>query len=215
MDKIDTPADVVAVFVKSPEPGRVKTRLSHTIGPDAASELYRRLGRTVIQNTIGSTHRTVVWYDPPEGGPSVRAWLNGLGIDAFRVQRSGGLGQRMAWTFARHFRTGAMRVVLIGSDCPGVDRRGIGRALEALTEHDVVLGPTEDGGFYLIGLAAPAPGLLRGVAWSTDAVLAQTTRNATGLGLQVATLPTLRDIDTADDARALGWLPAAPGRRVG
>lgn len=209
------PSDVLAVFVKAPEPGRVKTRLSHTIGAAAAADLYCRLGRTVIENTIRGTHRTVVWYDPPEGRAAVMTWLEGLAIDAFHLQRSGGLGQRMAGTLARHFREGAERVVLIGSDCPGVDRAAIGLALDALTEHDLVLGPAEDGGFYLLAVAAPVPGLFRGVAWSTEAVLAQTIRNAKRLGLRVATLSTLRDVDTVEDAAALGWLSAAPGRRVG
>jgi glycosyltransferase A (GT-A) superfamily protein (DUF2064 family) len=118
----------------------------------------------------------------------------------------------MLGAFGRHFREGASRVVLIGSDCPGVDRLTVQHAFEALAENDVVLGPSEDGGFYLIGLAAPAPGLFRRVAWSTGAVLTQTIRNAERLGLRVGLLPALRDIDTAEDALALGWLPGpAPG----
>ena len=207
MDRSSPPGDVLAVYVKSPDPGRVKTRLAKAMGPEAAAELYRRLGRGVVADTIStSSHRTVVWYDPPEGGPAVRAWLDGLAVDAFIAQRSGGLGQRMMGTFARHFRQGASRVVLIGSDCPTLDRATLRRAFDALSQNDLVLGPSQDGGYYLIGLSAPAPGLFRRVAWSTPEVLAQTIGNAVRLGLRVAALQTLRDIDTVDDARALGWL---------
>lgn len=208
MGKVSPPRDVLAVYVKSPEPGRVKTRLAKAMGLEAAAELYRRLGRGVVAHTIStSSHRTVVWFAPPEGGPAVRSWLGGLAVDEFIAQRRGGLGQRMLGAFARHFRDGARRVVLVGSDCPGVDRTAVRRAFAALRQNDVVLGPSQDGGFYLIGLNAPAPGLFRRIAWSTGAVLTQTIRNAERLGLRVALLPTLRDIDTVEDALALGWLP--------
>lgn len=213
MDRSLPPGDVLAVFVKSPEPGQVKTRLANEIGPEAAAALYRRLARAVLADNIATgRHRTVVWFAPPEQGDPVRSWLSGLAVGEFIAQHRGGLGQRMMGTFRRHFREGARRVLLIGSDCPGVDRRTARRAFEALGQHDLVLGPSQDGGFYLIGLTAPAPGLFRRVAWSTPAVLAQTVRNAVSLGLRVATLPMLRDIDTVEDALALGWLPPARSR---
>jgi rSAM/selenodomain-associated transferase 1 len=200
-------ADLLAVFVKAPEPGRVKTRLAHEIGAEEAAALYRRLGRAVVsQCTANDRHRTVVWFAPVEGGAAVRSWLNDLGVADFIAQRSGGLGQRLAGTFGRHFRAGARRVVVIGSDCPDVDRSVVQGAFAALEHSDLVLGPSEDGGFYLIGLAAPAPGLFRRVAWSTPAVFDQTARNAQRLGLSVSTLPVLRDIDTVADAQVLGWL---------
>jgi rSAM/selenodomain-associated transferase 1 len=204
--------DALAVFVKTPDPGRVKTRLAHEIGPEEAAALYHRLGRAVVSQCGADDHHTVVWFAPSEGEAAVRSWLSGLGVAEFVAQRSGGLGARLAGTFARHFREGAGRVVVIGSDCPDVDRVVVQRAFETLERHALVLGPSEDGGFYLIGLTAPAPGLFRRVAWSTPAVLEQTVRNARRLGLEPALLPVLRDIDTIEDALALGWLSPSASR---
>ncbi|MDX2120108.1 MAG: TIGR04282 family arsenosugar biosynthesis glycosyltransferase [Gemmatimonadota bacterium] len=210
MDLSSPPGDVLAIFVKSPEPGQVKTRLANEIGPETAATLYRKLGRAVVADNVATgRHRTVVWFAPPDQGNQVRSWLSGLPVDEFNAQHGGGLGRRMMGTFRRHLREGARRVVLIGSDCPDVDRAFVRRAFDALDQSDLVLGPSQDGGFYLIGLTAPVPGLFRRVAWSTPAVLAQTIRNAARLGLRVATLPMLRDIDTVEDALALGWLSLA------
>ncbi len=199
-------ARVVGVFVKAPIPGRVKARLAADIGPARAAALYRRVGRQVVASTVSNTHQTAVWYAPRTCGRLVRAWLDGLGVSRFHAQPAGDLGRRLRGAFARHFRARARRVILIGSDCPGVDSRLVSQALLALDECDLVLGPAHDGGYYLIGLRAPAPELFRGIAWSTEVVLEQTLAQARALGLRLVLLPTLRDVDTASDARAIGIL---------
>ncbi len=202
------PPDVLGVFVRLPEPGRVKTRLARAIGDQQAAALYARLAHQTVQRTSAPAHyATAIWYDPPRAGRAVRAWLGDLAIAAFHPQRGRGLGERLRAAFDTHFRAGARRVVLVGSDCPELDRADVATALHALRRHDLVLGPAEDGGYYLIGLRAPAPELFQHVAWSTAAVLEQTRRRARQLGLRAATLPARRDIDTLQDAQALGWLP--------
>jgi rSAM/selenodomain-associated transferase 1 len=199
--------DVLGVFVKAPLPGRVKTRLAAEVGSQRAAEIYRHLGRRVVAACAGSGHDTVVWFAPAKARPAVRDWLKGLSVAALRAQVSGALGACLATAFRRHFHEGARRVIMIGSDCPGVDAGLVSRALAALAEHDLVLGPAHDGGYYLIGLRAPAPQLFHGIAWSTAAVLSQTVGRARQLGLSAALLLTLRDVDTASDARAAGILP--------
>ncbi len=206
-------ADILAVFVKAPEPGLVKTRLAREIGEAEAARLFARLARAVIGSSSSpDDYQTSIWFAPAERGEAIRAWLHDLGVADFLPQTEGGLGERMSAAFDRHFVDGASRVVVIGSDCPGITRPLLCQAFAALDQNDVTLGPSEDGGFYLIGLAAPAPGLFQGIAWSTPAVYGQTVTNARRLGLSVAPLPGLRDIDTAEDARALGWLAALPAR---
>ncbi|MGH7547611.1 MAG: TIGR04282 family arsenosugar biosynthesis glycosyltransferase [Gemmatimonadales bacterium] len=200
-------AHVVAVFVKAPVAGRVKTRLAAEIGVHDAAELYRRLGRQVVAACVGRGHDTVVWFAPGGAHRAVRDWLKGLSIAAFQAQVSGALGTRLAAPFRQHFREGARRVIVIGSDCPGVDARLVSQAVAAIDQHDLVIGPANDGGYYLIGLRAPVPQLFRGIAWSTEAVLEQTLARARQLELSAALLPTLRDVDTASDARAVGILP--------
>jgi rSAM/selenodomain-associated transferase 1 len=202
------PRDVLGVFVKAPITGQVKTRLAAEVGAVPAAEVYRVLGRRVVSTSVGAGYDTVVWFTPAEARQAVRDWLQGLGVAAFRAQAPGGLGARMATAFRHHFREQAQRVILIGSDCPGVDSDLVSAALTALDRHDLVVGPANDGGYYLIGLRGVVPQLFRGIAWSTELVFDQTLARAHKLGFRPALLPTLRDVDTASDARAAGLLPA-------
>jgi rSAM/selenodomain-associated transferase 1 len=185
----------------------VKTRLADDVGPSAAAEIYWQMGLKIVAATVGSGHRTVVWFSPAEEATYVREWLDGVARLEFRLQVGLNLGARLIHAFGCHFADGAGRVVIIGTDCPGVDRRLINQAFTALGEHDVVIGTALDGGYYLIGLAAPQPALFRSIPWSTPAVAAQTRTRAHALGLSCHLLRPLRDVDTARDARALGLLP--------
>lgn len=198
--------NVLGVFVKAPAPGRVKTRLAAEVGVHSAAEIYRHLGRRVVSACAGADHETVVWFAPAEARLVVREWLQGLCVAAYRAQVSGTLGARLDAAFRWHFHDGARRVIMIGSDCPGVDADLVSRAMAALDAHDLVVGPAHDGGYYLIGLRAPAPQLFQDIAWSTEAVLEETLARARQLGLGAALLPMLRDVDTASDASAAGFL---------
>ena len=196
----------LGVFAKTPVPGRVKTRLARDIGPAAAAAVYRRLGRQVVTAAVGSGYRTIVWFTPPAGRDAVRAWLDGLGAAAFCPQAGGNLGTRLVHAFGRAFAAGDDAVVIIGTDAPGVNRRIVAAAFRVLRVHDLVLGPSLDGGYYLIGLSAPQPGLFRAIPWSTKDVLRATEARARALGLTLRLLTPLRDVDSAQDARALGLL---------
>jgi hypothetical protein len=108
----------------------------------------------------------------------------------------------MGAAFARAFQRGAGRAALVGTDVPGISRTTVVEALGALDTADVVLGPAEDGGYYLLALEQPCPELFHGIAWSTPRVLDETVTRARGAGRRVRLLARLRDIDTADDLRA-------------
>jgi len=202
------PADVLGVFVKAPDPGTVKTRLAADIGAVRAAALYRRIGRTLVAECVApGRHRTVAWFAPASREAAVQEWLASCGLDGLRCQPGGGLDARLAAAFDHHFAEGARRVVVIGSDCPEVGASLVEQAFRALERDDLVIGPAMDGGYYLLGLNAPAPGLFQNIAWSTDAVYRQTMDHAARLGLSTAVLPRLRDVDTVEDARVLGLLP--------
>ncbi len=209
------PERTLGIFAKAPVAGRVKTRLAAEIGSRAAAALYRRVGRQVVAASVGRDYRTIVWFTPPAAGAGVRAWLDGLGVWSFRAQPPGTLGTRLAHAFARSFAEGdgggEGGVVIIGTDCPGVDRRAVAQAFAVLRTHDLVLGPARDGGYYLIGLRALEPALFRGIPWSTGDVTRATRARARALGLTCRLLGPLRDVDTARDARVLGLL--GPGHR--
>jgi len=211
--------------VKHPRPGAVKTRLAAAIGPDAAADLYRALAEHVLEATTPAAggYERLVFFDPPEALEEMRAWLPGVRI---LPQSGGDLGARMADAFSRTFARGASRVALVGTDAPAVWRGTVTEALDALAEADAVMGPSEDGGYYLLALREPRPELLSGIAWSASTVAAETRARAAALRLRVRELATLRDVDTLDDLRA-EWpridrlveaqpaLREALGRRVG
>ena len=105
----------------------------------------------------------------------------------------------MRAAFEAAFAAGHPRVLIIGSDLPGLSAEVLRRALRLLDAHPAVVGPAADGGYYLLGLRGMADGVFHGIAWSTERVQAQTLAAASKLGLRVALLPTLSDVDTAND----------------
>ena len=191
----------LVVFLKHPRPGGVKTRLAAAIGAEAAAALYRALAEEVLEATtpaVGDYER-LVFFEPPESLPQMRDWLPGVPLMA---QSGHDLGARMADAFARAFARGARRVAIVGTDAPGVSRATVREAFSALDVADVVMGPADDGGYYLIGLRAPCPGLFAGILWSTPSVREQTLARAAAAGLSVRELGRLRDVDTLEDVRA-------------
>jgi len=191
----------LVVFLKHPRPGAVKTRLAAAIGAEAAAGLYRALAEQVLEATTPTAgdYERLVFFDPPESLPEMRDWLPGVRLMA---QSGHDLGARMADAFARAFARGARRVAIVGTDAPGVSRATVRAALSALDAADVVIGPAADGGYYLIALRAPGPGLFAGIEWSTPDVREQTLARAAAAGLSVRELKHLRDVDTLDDLRA-------------
>jgi rSAM/selenodomain-associated transferase 1 len=208
----------LAVFVKAPRPGAVKTRLAADIGSDVAAELYRAMADRVMAATRpeAGEYDRLVFFTPPDAAPEIETWLRG---ETCLAQQGEGLGARMAAAFAHAFAGGASSVVLIGSDAPDVARAHVAGALRALASNDVVIGPSIDGGYALIALARPQPWLFDGMAWSTPAVLEQTLDRARRMKLRAQLLGPLADIDTLADLRRewaaiRSWLPSSLGHRV-
>ncbi len=206
---------VVLVFAKAPRPGTVKTRLASRVGYEAATDIYRRMGRLVIDQLSDARADIAVCYTPVGAEEDVRAWL-GDAPGRYWAQPDGDLGRRMKQMFDRAFEV-ADRVVVVGTDAPSVDADTIHRALEALDSADVVLGPAADGGYYLMALCAPNPALFDDIAWSTDTVLRDTAARARASGARVTYLEVESDVDTAEDLTPelesrLGLAPApVPG----
>jgi uncharacterized protein len=191
----------VLLFVKFPEPGKVKTRLAATLGPERAATLYRGMAEEVLRR-VPPEDEVLVLYDPPERAAEIEAWLRGLSTGrkmVFLAQAAGDLGVRLEVAFTAAFAAGFEAVAAIGSDCVELTAAHFVEAWQALETHDVALGPTIDGGYYLIALRAPRPEIFTGIAWSTDAVFRQTLDRAAAAGLSVHILPTLRDVDTEED----------------
>ena len=199
---------VLAVFLKAPRPGAVKTRLVPALGSDAAAGLYRALAENVLAATRprSSEYERRLFFAPPEAGAEMEAWRPG---EAWIPQAGADLGARMSSAFDAEFGRGTGRVAIVGSDVPGLTRADVLSALGSLEDHDLAVGPARDGGYYLIALARARPELFRGVAWGASAVFAATMERAAALGLTVRVLEERRDIDTPDDVRA-EWASLRP-----
>jgi rSAM/selenodomain-associated transferase 1 len=196
------------VIAKEPVPGRVKTRLSPPFTPEQAAALASAALEDTLQAALetGTDHRLLVL----QGRPLPR-WGR-----AFTVvpQVEGSLDRRLAAAFQAAAARDPGPVLLVGMDTPQVTPALLRQSLPADGE-DATLGPAHDGGFWCLGLRRPRecdlPALLVGVPMSTDHTGADQRRRLVGAGLRVRTLPTLRDVDTADDAETVAAL--APSTR--
>jgi hypothetical protein len=200
--------NALIVFVKEPRPGQVKTRLAHALGAEAAAEAYRTLALTEIAATrpVLGEYERLFFVAPAGAQAAVEGWLRAAQVletqvraEHFLAQQGADLGARMASAFACAFARGAERVAIVGTDVPECGRRHVLAALQALEHVPVALGPTHDGGYYLLALRAPCPALFEDVAWSTPAVLPTTLTRAATLGLRVHLLEELCDVDTLED----------------
>jgi rSAM/selenodomain-associated transferase 1 len=188
------------VFVKSPQAGAVKTRLAVDLGPEISASVYRCLAEAEIAGTRprAGEYERLFFFSPAAARAEIAAWLPG---ETLFEQECGDLGARMSAAFERAFARGAEQVAIVGTDVPWLDRDSVLQAFDALSGADVVIGPCEDGGYYLLALSQPHPELFAGVAWSTPVVFETTRARARELGLLSAVLATLPDVDTLADIR--------------
>lgn len=194
-----SPAVDLVVVAKAPIPGSVKTRLTPPLSPSEAARLACALLEDLLRKVEGipQTH-LVVAVEPPEAA----SWMRSLAPRAEIVpQIAGDLGARMSAIVADRFAGGASAVLLMGSDHPTLARAEIDQALRWLQEggDPLVIGPTQDGGYYLIGLTRPHPELFNQIHWSSPTVLQETLSRAQGAHLKVRQLSVCHDIDTIDD----------------
>lgn len=189
----------IIIFAKAPVPGKVKTRLIPALGEAGAAKLaYEMLQRTV-EEALAAKLPTLpeLCADPhpmePEWAPFLpRAQLR------FTAQGDGDLGARMARAAERTVRIGES-AILIGTDCPGLDRHRLRAAALALVDHDAVIHPTVDGGYALLGLRRFDGSLFEGVPWSTDAVARITIERIGALDWSLQVGEPLRDMDVPAD----------------
>jgi rSAM/selenodomain-associated transferase 1 len=193
--------NVLALFAKHWQPGRVKTRLAAKWGPQRASEVYLAFVRCLLARLAAAGDERWLAYTPPES----QAEFCQLADPSWQLveQANGDLGQRMAALFDQAFASGASRVVLIGSDSPTLPAAHIEQAFDSLLYVPVVLGPAHDGGYCLIGASGKVPPIFTGIDWSTDQVLQQTLARLQAAEVAYTCLPPWPDIDTPEDLQRL------------
>ena len=191
--------NTLGIFAKSPQPGRVKTRLGEVLGHEAAAQLYAAFLRDLLDRFATVADRRIVGYSP--GTPDVEAEFHELGGRNYGLwpQPPGGLGKRMQQFFSEALVESAGPVVLIGSDSPTLPTQYVQRAFEELAEVDCVIGPATDGGYYLIGMRRLIADVFDKINWSGADVLAQTIRRLRDSRCSMRLLPVWYDVDTVED----------------
>ena len=205
---------VLVIFGKAPIPGQVKTRLCPPLTPDEAATLQGSLVLDVVERARASAksaqYDCVFACSPSHEHVFFKVLEDRQGL-LLLDQVGEDLGARMHRTFQELFDRGYQQVVIVGTDVPTLPGSTFGAAFRSLKDHDLVLGPALDGGYYLIGLNQPAPNLFTEIPWSTDQVCALTRKKAEGLGLKTSLLPPYRDLDRLEDLQALiGEAKATP-----
>ena len=185
------------IFLKYPTPGEVKTRLAATLGNESAAEIYRACTEMTLERLNGFRQDAWLYVDPPAALERTRGWVGEGWL--LRPQHGATLGERLAKATGDAFASGAQHVVAIGTDSPWLTVQDMQDAYAALEQHDLGLGPAEDGGYYLIGLARPVPELFDRINWGTSSVYAETVAKAHTLGLRLRCLRLGYDIDRLED----------------
>jgi hypothetical protein len=192
----DLAQPALLIFVKYPEPGKVKTRLATAIGAELAAQLYSEFIRATFSfaQPIEMAARFVT-FAPAEKEQEFRELFPGP-FQWFAQIDSADLGARIHHAIRHVQQVGCSHVLTIGTDSPSLPADYLEQAATALATHDLVLGPATDGGYYLIGLkSAPPLELFTGIAWSTERVLHQTLKRAEQLRMSVHLLPSWYDVD--------------------
>lgn len=198
----------ILIFTRFPVPGKAKTRLIPMLGPEGAARIHRRMTEHIVglARTVSTLGKAAVFVHFTLGRErEFRAWL-GCDLD-YVAQPTGDLGVRLRWAFERAFQDGARAVVAVGSDVPGMTAEILIQALEDLRTHDIVLGPAADGGYTIVGMREFRPELFADVDWGTERVFAQTSVAIRRLGLRLAELPRLNDVDRPEDLSLLSHDP--------
>ena len=194
--------NLIITFTRNPELGKVKTRLAKTIGNPSALAIYKKLLKHTESVLKPLTCDKAVYY-------SVKIRVNDIwDSNMYQKHQQNGddLGERMANAFKNGFKSDYQKIIIVGSDLYDLKTAHINQAFEALENNDVVLGPAEDGGYYLLGMKQFYPKLFQNKNWGTSSVLKDTLENLEQEN--VFLLDTLNDIDVMDDIEQYNDLKA-------
>ena len=198
-----TPVNALAIMAKAPVAGAVKTRLVPPLTLAQAAEFYRALLLDQfdhLRKYLGAER--YVFYAPDGAGEIFREL--GGGEYVYRPQYGDDLGARMQHVFSDLWRLGHRQIILVGSDLPALSWSILDAGFRQLAQAQprVVLGPSHDGGYYLVGMNRPTPEIFQDMSWSQDQVLAQTQARLGAIAVPYGLLPGLGDFDSVEDLRS-------------
>jgi hypothetical protein len=183
------------IFVRNPVPGKVKTRIAEAVGEDKALHIYKELLQHTHDIAVNIAADKYVFYSEyVQPGDS---WED----DSYQklLQAGKTLGDKMSNAFSCLFGESYEKIVIIGSDCYELTTEIIEQAFESLSDKDTVIGPAQDGGYYLLGMKKMIPGVFENKNWSTSSVFNSTIQDFEKAGIRYKVLPVLKDIDTIED----------------
>ena len=187
--------NVLLIFIRNPQLGKVKTRLARTMGAVEALRIYKLLLERTRRAAAGVLAERWLYYS--DFIPAKDEWPE---TDFYKkIQHPGDLGVRMESAFREAFAAGAAKAIIIGSDCPDLSGVILQQAFDALDHADFVIGPTPDGGYYLLGMKLLESSVFHDIEWSTETVRSTTIAKIHAAGLSCAELPVLSDLDTEED----------------
>ena len=189
--------DLLLIFARNPEHGKVKTRLAADLGDDAALDIYKDLLQHTAKETRDLNCETWVFYSEKA---SEESFFKGSSF-RIKLQKGEDLGERMKNAFSEGFSEGYSRIIIIGTDLFDLEKHDLETAFAKLQDHDYVIGPAEDGGYYLLGMKRLNPALFINKSWSTKNVLSETLQDLKGENLFL--LEEKNDIDVYDDLRGI------------
>jgi uncharacterized protein len=195
---------VLIILVKDPAPGKVKTRLAHSLGPERAASVYRKMAEGIWRTTAGAGYRRWLVFAPAGADDRIKRWLPGA--DLYVQQVEGDLGNRLSEAFRAAFEAGAEAAIAVGTDVPELSSARIEHAFGQLESYPAVLGPSPDGGYWSIGLKRHCPEAFQEIAWSGPDTFRQTFEALSRCGLAPLCLESLRDVDNLEDLCAFPYL---------
>lgn len=185
--------------------GSAKTRLAPLLGFEHAALVQKYLVEAVVARWKSVADERAICFAPATARDQFATLVASLAPAAWQLteQSPGDLGERLISCTSAAFHAGCQCLLLIGSDSPDLPRDYLAEAFAQLATHDIVLGPSEDGGYYLVGLSQPATTIFQSIAWSTPQVLQQTLARIAAAGLSVHLLPAWYDCDEPSDLERL------------
>lgn len=186
----------IIIFQKNAELGKVKTRLAASIGDQAAFDAYQVLVNFTHQVLSFSQAGKILFYSSFIPDHAEKEFSSDYSFD---LQSGGGLGEKMSTAFKSLFKDNYEKLVVIGTDCAEITTDLIEDAFQSLDDHQVVIGPAQDGGYYLLGMREFVPGVFEDIPWSTDQVTSLTKDYLRNNNISFKLLPTLSDVDYVED----------------
>ena len=198
---ISANAKAVLVFAKPVRPGHVKTRLRGLLTAQEAAEVHLACVKdtAAMVASVGGYRKWLLAAGQFDSARNLARQAQLSSRWRLGVQADRDLGERLACAFRSHFRAGVRKVVVVGTDTPWMDPQRIVRAFQLLDATDVVIGPTDDGGYYLIGARRPVPEMFRGIRWGTGEVFEQTVAALRKANASYRLLPRDFDLDRPED----------------